>query len=124
MIEAVRCNPNVAGYCIHALTAGDWIIGAGLLDLWRYPKTYAYEGTKAAGQPRILSIRMHPRNVYAARGTKLEITGVNELADVSGNLKVEVAAAGDGKIVFTTTIKVDLASGITPLFNESLDTKA
>ncbi|MCK5174518.1 MAG: hypothetical protein KAR47_14080, partial [Planctomycetes bacterium] len=24
MIEAVRCNPDVKGYCIHALTAGDW----------------------------------------------------------------------------------------------------
>ena len=27
MIEAVRTNPLVIGYCIHALTAGDWIIG-------------------------------------------------------------------------------------------------
>ncbi len=58
MIEAVRCNPKVEGYCIHALADGDWIIGAGLLDLWRNPKTYAYEGTKAASQPRILSIRV------------------------------------------------------------------
>jgi len=46
MIEAVRCNPDVKGYCVHALTAGDWIIGAGLLDLFRNPKTYAYEDTK------------------------------------------------------------------------------
>ncbi|MBC8874539.1 MAG: hypothetical protein H8E44_34310 [Planctomycetes bacterium] len=29
MIEAVRSNPNVSGYCIHALAAGDWILGAG-----------------------------------------------------------------------------------------------
>ena len=124
MIEAVRCNPKVEGYCIHALADGDWIIGAGLLDLWRNPKTYAYEGTKAASQPRILSIRVHPRNVYAERGTKIEITGVNELVAISGNLKVEVAAAGDGKIVFTKTIKVNLGSGITPLFSEPFDTKA
>jgi hypothetical protein len=80
MIEAVRCNGEVKGYCIHALVAGDWIIGAGLLDLWRNPKTYVYEGTKQANQPRIISIRMFPRNVYAERGTKVEITGVNELA--------------------------------------------
>lgn len=123
MIEAVRCNPKVEGYCIHALADGDWIIGAGLLDLWRNPKTYAYEGTKAASQPRILSIRVRPRNVYAARGTRVEITGVNERVAISGNLKVEVAAAGDGKIVFTKTIKVNLGSGITPLFNEPFDTK-
>jgi hypothetical protein len=66
MIEAVRSNPEVDGYCIHALVAGDWILGAGLLDLWRNPKSYAYEGTKAANQPRIVSIRVttnskHPR---------------------------------------------------------------
>ena len=123
MIEAVRCNPKVEGYCIHALTDGDWIIGAGLLDMWRNPKTYAYEGTKAANQPRILSIRVHPRNVYAERGTKIGITGVNELGSIRGNLKVEVAA-GNGKIVFTKTIKANMTSGITPLFSEPFDTKA
>ncbi len=26
MIEAVRANPRVSGYCIHALAAGDWIL--------------------------------------------------------------------------------------------------
>jgi len=123
MIEAVRCNPEVKGYCIHALTDGDWIIGAGLLDLFRNPKTYAYEGTKAASQPRILSIRVRPRNVYAERGTKIEITAVNELGAISGNLKVEVAA-GSGEVVFTKTVKVNMGSGITPLLSEPLDTKA
>ncbi len=122
MIEAVRCNPDVSGYCIHALTDGDWIIGAGLLDLWRNPKTSAYEDTKAASQPRILSIRTRPRNVYANRGTKIEIIGVNEMASVQGNLKIEIAD-DDGGIVFTKTIKTKLDSGITPLFSENLDTK-
>ncbi|MEY3001342.1 MAG: hypothetical protein RL648_1556, partial [Verrucomicrobiota bacterium] len=61
MIEAVRSNPAVDGYCIHALVAGDWIFGAGLLDIWRNPKSEAYYSTKAANQPRIVSIRMFPR---------------------------------------------------------------
>ncbi len=122
MIEAVRCNPNVAGYCIHALTAGDWIMGAGLLDLWRNPKTYAYEGTKAASQPRILSIRVRPRNVYAAQGTKITVTGVNEREALAGNLKVLVAA-GDGSTVLEKSAKVDLGPGITELFTQALDTK-
>ena len=123
MIEAVRCNAEVQGYCIHALTAGDWIIGAGLLDLFRNPKTYAYEGTKAANQPRIISIRVRPRNAYAERGTKIDIAGVNEMDAIEGNLKVEVVAS-DGGIAFTKDIRVDMASGITQLFGETLDTKA
>jgi hypothetical protein len=122
MIEAVRCNPNVQGYCIHALTAGDWIIGAGLLDLFRNPKTYAYEGTKAANQPRIVSIRVSPRNVYAERGTKIEIIGVNELDAIKGNLNVKVIS-DDGEIALTKDIRVNMASGINQLFSEPLDTK-
>ena len=123
MIEAVRCNPDVKGYCVHALTGGDWVIGAGLLDLFRNPKTYAYEGTKAANQPRILPIRVRPRNVYAEDGATIEITGVNEGDVVSGDLKVDVVAES-GAVVFTKTVQIDLASGIAPLFSEKLDTKA
>jgi len=121
MIEAVRCNPAVAGYCIHALTAGDWIIGAGLLDLFRNPKTYAYEGTKAANQPRIVSVRVRPRNVYAARGTTITVTGVNELKAADGQLKVTVLAK-DGTAVLSRAMKVTLGSGIGQLFSEKLNT--
>ena len=123
MIEAVRCNPEVQGYCIHALTAGDWIMGAGLLDLFRNPKTFAYEGTKAANQPRIISIRVRPRNVHAEHGTRIEITGVNETETITGNLKVEVVAS-DGSVVVAKTIKANLEAGITQLFSEKLDTEA
>jgi len=123
MIEAVRSNPEVDGYCIHALVAGDWIMGAGLLDLWRNPKSYAYEGTKAANQPRILSIRTKPRNIYAERGTKIEITGVNELGNIKVNLKLEIVS-DENRTVFTKKTDVNLASGVTQLFSEKFDTKA
>ena len=122
MIEAVRCNGLVIGYCIHALTAGDWIMGAGLLDLFRNPKTYAYEGTKAANQPRIIAIRMYPRNVYAEQGTKIEITGVNELDGTKGILKLEIVS-DENRTVFTKKMNVNMVSGITLLFKEKLDTK-
>jgi len=123
MIEAVRCNPLVIGYCVHALVAGDWIMGAGLLDLFRNPKTYAYEGTKAASQPRIIAIRMRPRNVYSKRGTRIEITGVNELDEIEGMLTIEIIS-DDDETVFAKKIKIDMTSGITPLLKEKLDTKA
>jgi len=123
MIEAVRCNRLVIGYCVHALTAGDWIIGAGLLDLFRNPKTYAYEGTKAANQPRIVAIRMHPRNVYSERGTEIEITGVNELEQTEGTLKIEVVSDDNGTI-FTKKTDINMVPGITQLLEEKLDTEA
>ena len=122
MIEAVRCNPKVEGYCVHALTAGDWIMGAGLLDLWRNPKGYTYEGTKAANQPRIASIRVRPRNVYAPRGTRIEVTGVNELAAIEGSLKLHIAD-GQGNTIFSKRAKIDMTPGISSLFSEQLDTQ-
>jgi len=122
MIEAVRTNPDVAGYCIHAFTAGDWIIGAGLLDLFRNPKTYAYQGTRAANQPRILSIRVLPRNVYAQRGTKIEVLGVNEIDRVSGQLSIEITD-NKGLCIFQRQIDTVFESQINHLFGEKLDTR-
>jgi hypothetical protein len=123
MIEVVRCNRLVIGYCVHALTAGDWIMGAGLLDLFRNPKTYAYEGTKASNQPRIIAVRMYPRNVYAEKGTNIEITSVNELDGIKGFLKVEIVS-DKNRTVFTKKMAVNMESGVTPLFKEKLDTKS
>jgi beta-galactosidase len=121
MIESVRCNPHVKGYCIHALTAGDWIMGAGLLDLFRNPKTFVYEATKAANRPRIISIRVRPRNVYADRGATIEVTGVNDLEAIAARLQVDVIN-GSGQVVFSSSTDVDLASGIQPIFCHNLAT--
>jgi len=123
MIEAVRSNPEVDGYCIHALCAGDWILGAGLIDLWRNPKSYAYEGTKAANQPRILSIRVKPRNVYAERGAALEVTGINELNPVDASLQIEVVS-DTGDVVFKDKVNAEWASGVSRLFARQLKTRA
>ncbi len=123
MIEAVRSNPEVDGYCIHALVAGDWIMGAGLLDLWRNPKSYAYEGTRAANQTRILSIRMKPRNVYAERGTVIEVTGINELKSVQAQLHIDIVSAS-GDVVFRREIDTNWESGVSQLFEKRLDTRA
>jgi hypothetical protein len=123
MIEAVRCNRQVIGYCVHALVAGDWIMGAGLLDLFRNPKTYAYEGTKAANRPRIIAIRLHPRNVYSRQGTQIEITGVNERDEIKGILKVEIVSEDNG-IIFAKKMNVHMAPGIAQLLKERLDTRA
>lgn len=122
MIEAVRTNPNVIGYCVHALTAGDWIIGAGLLDLFRNPKGYAYEATREANRPRILSIRVVPRNVYAGRGATLEITAVNDLEPVEGVMEVRISPQRGGP-VFERRLAVEMPGRIRQLLTAELDTR-
>ncbi len=121
MIEAVRSNPEVDGYCIHALVAGDWILGAGLLDLWRNPKTDVYEGTKAANKPQLLSIRAEPRNVYAEKGLTVSITGINELEETASNLAIVITAA-NGEIVYTKETSTHWKSGVSSLFKNKLNT--
>ena len=122
MIEAVRSNPNVDGYCIHALAGGDWVLGAGLIDIWRQPKGYAYEGTKAANQPRIVSIRLFPRNVYAKKGAKLAITGINDLENIDAIIQVKITNQ-KGKTVFEKSVSTDWQQGISSLFENALTTK-
>ena len=121
MIEAIRSNPYMDGYCVHALTGGDWILGAGLLDLWRNPKSYAYEATKAANNDRIVSIRTLPRNVYAQKGTTLKIIGINDLETVDASYEVAIHSQ-TGKVVFEKSFNSIWKSGISELFSQKINT--
>ena len=120
MLEAIRLNDSVGGYCVHALTGGDWVIGAGLLDLFRNPKG-SYWGTKEANQPRYLALRVRPRNVYASQGTRITVDGINDLKPIGGKLVVEIVSK-KGQLVFQNESKVSMVSGIGQLFADQLDT--
>ena len=119
MLEAIRSNPKVRGYCVHALTGGDWVLGAGLLDLWRNPKQ-SYYGTMEANAPRYLAVRVMPRNIYAGQDAKVTVTGINDLEAVGGSLEVKLVDAA-GKTVKEWRSAVELASGVSGLMNKKVD---
>ncbi|MCA0932462.1 hypothetical protein LCM02_08365 [Lutimonas saemankumensis] len=121
MLEAIRLNEVVKGYCVHALVGGDWVLGAGLLDLWRNPKTLVYEMTKEANEKQIAPIRIIPRNVYAEKGARLEIFGVNELQSDTVFVSIEILSE-EKDIVFSQQFKTELTNGISSLFTEKLNT--
>jgi hypothetical protein len=122
MIEATRSNPDIQGYCVHALVDGDWVIGAGLLDLWRNPKSLVYSMTKEATQQQTAPIRILPRNVYASKGTKIEITGINELADEQVNVTIKIVST-KGKIEKSFKVNHQLRNGISCIFTHELNTE-
>lgn len=122
MIEATRLNTTVAGYCVHALVGGDWVLGAGLLDLWRKPKTLVYDKTKEANQKQITPIRILPRNVYAEKGAQLEVHGVSELADENVSVLIKIISE-KGKTVHKENINKEFANGVSTLYTSNLDTK-
>ena len=122
MLEATRLNTTVAGYCVHALVGGDWVIGAGLLDLWRNPKTLVYDLTREANQPQIAPIRILPRNIYAEKGASLEIHGVNELASENVFVTVIVRTT-KGRLVSKEHFTASLKNGVSLLRASKLDTR-
>jgi hypothetical protein len=119
MIEAIRSNPMIRGYCVHALTGGDWVLGAGLLDLWRNPKE-AYVGTKEANAPQYVAVRVMPRNNYAGEPLALQITGINDWDAVEGCLEVRVISE-KGKVVKKWQENVHFTAGVSKLLRERLD---
>ena len=121
MLEGARMNSRIAGYCLHALTDGDWILGAGLLDLFRNPKA-PYYTAQAVNQPRYLVVRALPRTVYADQGTRIQITGINELEALSGSLVVEWLDSA-GNVIHESQAEVELQSGITELVSEHQPTE-
>ena len=123
MIEAIRSNPSIIGYCVHALTAGDWVIGAGLLDLWRNPKGDAYYKTKEANQENLLVIRTNKRNYYKNEKIDLEFIGISERENIDINLKIIIKKGN--KIIYRKSDKTrfKLNNGVSNLYNFSIQNK-
>jgi hypothetical protein len=118
MLEAIRSNDNVIGYCVHALTAGDWIIGAGLLDLWRNPKGLAYEKTKEGNMSKIAVLRTGKRNYYSGENVEFSTTIINENKDEINKIKFSVDKILGKKIektIYTNEFLSDVKNGITEL---------
>ena len=119
MIEAIRSNPSIIGYCVHALTAGDWVIGAGLLDLWRNPKGEAYYKTKEANQEKLIVIRTDKRNYYKNENITLNFIGINE--NKSENINLDIKIYKGKRIVYKKNQTKILIKGVIDLFEISFD---
>jgi len=119
-LEALRLNPKVDGYCLHAYTGGDWVIGAGVLDMWRQPKLL-YQACTAVQRPVYLAIHAEPQNVYAYRGTKLNVSVANDGGTMQADLAVSVKDAS-GRTRSLCHKAVGIGHGITRLFEHKLDT--
>ena len=120
LLEATRSNPNVIGYCVHALTSGDWIIGAGLLDLWRNPKTDVYTMTKDANKQQIVTLRIMPRNNYLGMNPKVEILGINENQKIKAKVLFQIYDNND-QLLLEKEIKKPLQQGITAYLKEEVN---
>lgn len=118
LIEALRLNPRMKGYCLHAYTDGDWVLGAGVLDLFRNPKL-TYESVKCAQQPLYFALRLAPNNVRSSESAVLRVRTVNDRKPARGVLKIEVAGPS-GNVVFQDHKDVQVTHGIQDLLEIKL----
>ena len=114
LIEALRLNPRIGGFCMHAFTDGDWVVGAGILDMWREPKRQ-YRSVQEANQPLLLTVRATPQNLRAETDARVVVTAVNEGPAAQAELVVTLDGAP-----WQVRRAVKLGAGITSLLDESL----
>ncbi|MDG1667784.1 MAG: glycoside hydrolase family 2 TIM barrel-domain containing protein [Opitutae bacterium] len=93
-LEALLSNKNVSGYCIHAFTDGDWILGAGLIDHWQRPKEAYHAIAEANKTPSILCF---PDKRNLKEGDTVEITIV--LRGLNSPLPADIELS-NGEVTF------------------------
>ncbi|MCE5205405.1 MAG: hypothetical protein LLF80_04775 [Porphyromonadaceae bacterium] len=119
MIEALRLNPHISGYCIHAYTDGDWVIGAGVLDIWRNPKLQ-YEMLKQVNAPLYVSARVEPANIYAGSEVKIKSGVVSELEHTTHGILKATLSTIRGKKIWSKSIPVNPPWGVTMALDEKV----
>ncbi|MCC2685717.1 MAG: beta-galactosidase [Paenibacillaceae bacterium] len=120
MLEAARINPDVAGIGVHALTDGDWVIGAGLLDIFGEPKKPYYTAKQIFANCYI-AIRTKKANVYAGEPLQIALTTVNDEAAFSARITVEIQT-DQGETVWAAKLLANVTEGIHELDAIEVDT--
>ena len=77
LIEAMRSNPKMAGWCLTQFNDASSEVGAGMLDIFRNKKL-VYHTVKEMTGPLYLVVHTNPRTAYAGGSTRVELTLVNE----------------------------------------------
>ena len=91
-LEALLANPVVSGYCIHAFTDGDWILGAGLIDNWQRPKAAYHAIAEANKNPRLLCF-VNKRNLSTLDNVSMRIV----FRDSSGTIPARIELSSTEK---------------------------
>lgn len=114
MIESCRLNENIGGIMVHALTDGDWVVGAGMLDLFGDPKESFY-GVKKGFANRYIAIRTDKVNLLRGETLEIDLKAVNDDVDICGVMKLSLTdEEGREKIVFENR-EVNLIQGISSI---------
>jgi len=109
MIEALRINPALDGYCLTQIIDASWEFSEGILDTWLTPKK-AHRAMAEVNEPTRIVLVWSPLNIYSGEEFTLDITLVNELGFTGlHTLQVDVLSPA-GEIKYTKKQDVTLTS--------------
>ncbi len=116
--EAMRANPNIAGYNLVQLSDSNAMEIDGLHDFWRRKRKKSAFAMQEVNQPAVLIVHGSPMNVRAGEEIRLRVTLANE-EKLSGRntLRLRVLSPS-GDPVFTREVQADAAPWVTPLFDQ------
>ncbi len=119
MMEACRLNKHVAGLMVHAFSDGDWIVGAGLVDIFRNPKQ-SYYAVKEVFNEVYMAIRTDKPNYF--QHEKVSICRHVVSDKVQGQVAVETNIQDqNGVAIFSHNEELNVSKEILPLDSISLD---
>ncbi|MGD8238864.1 MAG: glycoside hydrolase family 2 TIM barrel-domain containing protein [Armatimonadota bacterium] len=119
---ALRANPFVAGYVMHAFSAGGCILGAELFDTWRQPKLVT-SAVREMQQPHILAALFQHPAVSVGEPLHAHLFSVRDAAGPSnGVLQARVTIGSPGGEERTVALgPADLAERVDGIWSGALD---
>lgn len=121
MTGAARTNDLIGGIGIHALTDGDWVIGAGLLDVYRRPKA-AYDSARKLYANHFLNIRTNFVNFYTGQQLEITFTPVNDHKTIEAQINYHITNE-QGNVIFSGKQEFVLEHGINQPIKVEVDTQ-
>ncbi|MEW6360450.1 MAG: sugar-binding domain-containing protein [Planctomycetota bacterium] len=119
--EAIRANPLNTGYVMHALSAGGWILGAELLDMWRNEKLVC-DAVREAQAPRRLCVFLDgPACVEAGQPLRVEVVLANDQEAVRDLPLAVHLSSRDGRRTVTLAPSITAPSGVNRLWQGEID---
>ncbi len=122
---ALRAGPMVAGYVMHAFSAGGCIIGAELFDTWRQPKLVA-DAVREMQRPHILAALFESPAVSAGESVSVDLFSVRDVAAVAAEaLQARVAIHSPSGRQRTVELgPVRLEQRVDPIWSGDIDLEA
>ncbi len=111
MMESCRLNPKVGGIVMHAFTDGDWVFGAGVLDIFRNPKLPYYAFKEVLGETHV-ALRSEKPNYFENEEIIINLPIISEM-NIGKQIIDIVIEDMQGNCVKKEHVDCDIQKGIT-----------